>query len=604
MRRLKANTIRLFAVLLTVLMLFSLLAGCRENGSQSGGKVETFSWWLYGSEDSSYYETYQENPVVQYMLSKPYGPENKNLALEFTSPVSGTEQDSFNLMLATGDLTDIMDLTAYTGSIIDLYQEGVILDLTEYVENYMPNYKAIVEANPEIAQAAITLVDGEKKYLQLIGTGDRAQINWCGYAYRRDWLVKYGTNPNDGSTFSGSFQDALPDGSPDKDSWVDNVVFPSGGGDPIYISDWEWMFEIFTRALDEQNISDGYCLSIPYSGFVSMGDLVCAFGGGGPQWYKNKADEIVFGGTSDAFQVYLQAMNTWYANGWMDKAFTEHSADMFYRIDDTKVRQGKVGLWLGLHSQLMGRLDSGEEFAKDAIVFAARQPINDIYGSAAQQNVEPYTYYSISRIGQSVAVSNTAEDKDLATLFSFFDYLYSEEGGVMKMMGLNKQQVEEIQSEFYVEYGLSEGAYYRLPDSEVNDGRIYAYTDKIVSDTGTLKQASTAVKLKLGYDFVSLRQESGTDQLMANYNQWVIYNNDGYLDQAFIRQLTPDNMKIQAKTLNNVNEFMSKNVPNFIKGSKDPFNDEDWQSFVKALNKYSPAKVSQLYQDLLDQLIG
>ncbi|HAL74795.1 MAG TPA: hypothetical protein DCM45_06880 [Clostridiales bacterium] len=588
--------------MLIILMTFSVLAGCGQNGGQTAGEAETFSWWLYGSEDSSYYPTYQENPVVQYMLSKAYGPDKKKLALEFTSPVTGTEQDSFNTMLATGDYTDVMDLTAYTGSIVDLYQEGIILDLTEYVEKYMPNYKALVEANPVIAQAAITLIDGEKKYLQVIGTGDPAEINWCGYAYRRDWIVKYGTNPKDGSAFSGSYQATLPDGSPNKDSWVDNVVFPSGGSDPVYISDWEWMFEIFTRAMAEQNITDGYCLSIPYSGFVSMGDLVCAFGGGAPQWYKNKSDQIVFGGTSDDFQVYLQAMSTWYKNGWMDQAFTERSADIFYRIDDTKVRQGKVGLWLGLHSQLMGRLDNGEGYAKDSIVFSARQPINDIYGSAAQQNVEPYAYYSISRIGQAVAISSKAKDKDLAALCSFIDFLYTEEGGVMKMMGLNKQQYEESKSEFYTKYGLTEGAHYRLPDSEVKDGKIYSYVDKIVADTGTLKQASTAVKLKPGYDFVSLRRESGSDQLMANYKQWVVYTNDGYLDQPFIRQLSPDNMKTQSKTMNNVNEFMSKNVPLFIKGDKDPFNAEDWQSFVKALNKYNPAKVTAMYQELLDNL--
>ena len=72
--------------------------------------------------------------------------------------------------------------------------------------------------------------------------------------YRRDWLVNYGTNPQTGEAFSGEWKDG---------EWTDNVVFPSGGTDPVYISDWEWMFDIFETALQMQGMTDGYVMQLP-----------------------------------------------------------------------------------------------------------------------------------------------------------------------------------------------------------------------------------------------------------------------------------------------------------------------------------------------------
>jgi putative aldouronate transport system substrate-binding protein len=137
--------------------------------------------------------------------------ENKNgkfkIDLEFMVPVAGSEVDNFNTLLSTGEYADIMEMSRYQGSIVELYEDGVIVDLTEYMEEYMPNYMAYLEANPELARTAANLVDGERKYLQLYSYNSSVMDEyWSGYNYRRDWLVKYGENPVDGSKFSVSTQ--------------------------------------------------------------------------------------------------------------------------------------------------------------------------------------------------------------------------------------------------------------------------------------------------------------------------------------------------------------------------------------------------------------
>ena len=441
------------------------VAGCSKgDGAEQGGidAKHSYTMWIAQGEDSSYYSSYNDNPSIQYMLTKTWKDENDKdtkISLDIQVPATGTAKDNLNTMISTGDYTDVLDISMYTGSIIDLYEQGIVQDLTPYVEKYMPNYLKFLDANPDYKKTTMTLVNGQPKYLTLTSYRKKLDDQWGGYMYRRDWIVKYGKSPSDSSAFTGEYTAKNDDGSINLDSWKDNVVFPSGGTDPIYISDWEWMFEIFQTALKDQGISDGYCMSLYYPGYLQTGDLVSSFGGSSATWFLNKEGKAEFGMTSDNFRTYLQCMNTWYKNGWIDKAFPEHASNQFYEIDDAKVRQGKVGLWYGLQSQLAGKSDIGEHFTKGAVVYGARKPINDAYGSEAQKNIEPYCFYQQGLEGSSYVITDNAAEKDMIALLRFLDYTYSDEGMLLKSTGLNKEQYNATQNAFYSEYGLTEGAY-------------------------------------------------------------------------------------------------------------------------------------------------
>jgi len=594
---------RFVALMVMVAILLTLvLSSCGDNGGQTDGETVKYGVWIINGEDTTYYPTYEKNPGIEYLTSRTWGPDNKKVSLEFFVPVSGQQADNFNTLLSTGDYPELMDATMYNGSIIDLYEQGIILDLTELVDQHMPNYKAFLESHPEQAQVATYVVNGEKKYLTLRAFRDAPPFNWGGYQYRRDWIIKYGTNPKDGSKFSGSYSEKLPDGSDNKNSWQDNVVFPSGESDPVYISDWEWMLDIFKKAIEDQGITDGYPMSLYYPGYLAVGDLISAFGGGNnAAWYKNTDGTIHFGGNEDDFRVYLQAMNTWFQNGWIDKAFTEHASDMFYKIDDAKVRSGKIGLWYGVQNQLMGNLDDGEGLKAGMMVYAARQPINDIYGTAAQQNVEPYTMYQLGIEGNNWIITDKAEEKDIVPLLSMMDYMYSEEGSLMGSLGLNKEQYEVTKNELYTRLGLTEGAYTRVPEDQARGDRVYRWVETILFDGGTLQSACKPNRFFF-LDRATVNLPGGTESFIGNLEQWIWYENKGGITGAISNQITPDEQKTIAKTQTNINEFMAKSVPPFIKGEKDPFSDDDWTNYVKALNKYNPAKVTAIYQEKLDNL--
>ncbi len=595
----------LFAILLPLVACGSQKTESSEptpGADKTVPEVRQYSFWIRTGESN--YTDYNENPGIEYLEMLPYGTDEKGnpkyLDLSFYIPVSGAEQDNFNTLIATGDYMDVMQLTGTNASPIDLYEQGVAMDITEYVKKYMPHYLAFLDQFPDLKATATNIIDGEKRFLVLNNYGSGIKKMWGGYQYRRDWIVKYGQNPVDGSAFSGAYTITNADGSVDLDSWQDNVVFPSGGPDPVYLSDWEWMFKIFDVALDSQEISDGYCLSLYYPGYLATGDLVSAFGGGGPTWYKTSDLEVNFGMTSDDFRTYLQAMNTWYKNGWIDKAFPEHTSDNFFMIDNTRIYSGKVGLWWGAQATLGGNLVNPEEpLLKDYVSFSAAQPINDIYGSKDQKNKIPFTFYQISQAEGTSMVTTAAKDKDLETLFTFLDSLYDLQGNAIAFsFGLNQEQYELTRNKFMTDNGFTRGVYTLVEEN--GETRYELYPE--VADSGTLSTLRPARLPGLNLQATMLSSGSYKPGFLKNTSRWTQYKNTGWIED--LSQLSTEDANAYNKIVTNINEFATKNVPPFIKGVKDPFNDDDWNAFVSALNKYGPDKASTILQEMIDLLYG
>ena len=608
------------ALLCAVLMLVTLLAACNPDSASPSGDASgepgepvvtaatSFTAWISRGEDSSNYSDYRDNPVFKLYLDQVYkgeGGKDVKVDMQFLIPPTGSEQDIYNTMMGTGEYCDVMSMTHSTGTpLTDLYKDGIVMDLTPYMEEHMPNYMAFLAKNPELALTATNIVDGEKKYLQLYRF-DYQPFQTLGPLYRRDWIVKYGKHPVTGAAFSGEFTVKNEDGSWDTDSWVDDVVFPNGSSDPLYISDWEWMFGIFDTAMADLGITDGYCVSTGSSGFNSMGMLINSFGGGGPMWYKDRDNNISFGANSDDMRAYVQCMNTWYEKGWLDKAFAEHVGDMPFRIDEAKIRVGKVGAWFGFDNNLLGRLDAGGEYDAGMMAYAAPYPMNDIYGGPEQQNQPPYWMYQLKSEGPRYIITNKVKDKDMAALLSFIDRMYAPENGIMNGWGLSKEQYEATQDPFYTKNGLTEGAYYDSGE-KAEDGKTIYYRNPIVAnDSGVMYSGSAFLRfLGLGgySDTVKMLDQRTDTYLHMRYLWTDLYTDTGWLQGSFTSQLTAADSKTVATTQSKVDEFVSKNLPPFIKGDKDPYDDTQWTAYVNALNKYSPDKATALYQNLIDLL--
>lgn len=588
----KKTFVKIISMLLLVTMMLSLTACGNNGGSNTAGSDTSYTMWIYSGADFAYYSDYAENPVFQYTKGMGWGEEGKAIDIEFWVPPAGTQNDNYATMIGSGDLPDIID-----GCISDpapaMYEEGIIIELTEYIDQYMPNYKSWLEKYPAVAKSITFNVDGKDRIFSIIGFNEDVPYQFQGTQYRRDWIVKYGTNPTTGAAFTGGYEDPN-----DVDSWKDDVVFPSGGTDPVYISDWEWMFEIFAKALEAEGITDGYATSIYYPGFTWNGGLCSCFGGGTVMWSADpETDECRFGGDSSHMRAYLTCLNNWYEKGWLDKHFNERTADIFYDIDSVTVRQGKVGLWVGQTSQLGGRMDLNDGgYTEGIYVAGCALPINDIYGTDADKFVEPDCIFGSSISGTSYLLTTTLAEsgKDIPTLLSYIDYFYSEEGALIKTMGLNAEQAAELGSGQYESWGLSNGSYHAT-----DDGR-YVWDDVIVNDTGALKGAVQFMRFP-GVTLVGSVDEGYHPNYEKSLQLWLKYPNTSFFQgTAVTNNMTVEDTTTISNSQSRILDFMTINAPDFIKGKKDIENDEDWNYWCTMLKKYNYQKVSDICQKYLD----
>lgn len=576
-----------------------ILRGAGNTATDLNPEDDTYyTMWIHSGPGSSYYTEYEDNPAVKYAETMTWGEEGKSIFIDFVIPPANKEPDDLQNMYINGNLTHVLDGVICDSADI-MYANNRIIDLTEYVNQYMPNYKKVLDTVEDVRKSAVFNIDGEEKILGIVTVNESYKDVNFGYEYRRDWIVKYGSNPQTGAAFSGGYTDES-----DPDSWEDDVVFPSGGSDPVYISDWEWMFGIFETAMEDMGIDDGYCISMYYPGYMWSGGLCSSFGGGTPMFYVNDQGQACFGGVSDSLRTYLECLSAWYEKGWLDKTFDQKTSDAHYAIDSAKIHQGKIGIWYGQQSTLGNRIynqndPSQTPLAEGIFVAGAPMPINDIYGPEECRNVIPdCTAAGVGMQGSPVYITTKAveDGKDIAALCAFFDYFYTEEGAVVKTVGLNQEQVQASGSDFYEKNGLTEGAYTNVSDGEYR----YRLADALALDGGNLKIAVSADKMP-GLALVKSVDKCQSATFRASMDAWIKYPNIGLWNGTPGFLIEEEDSKAIDKIHTKLLNYMDAHTMEFIKGQKDVTDDKTWEDWCTMLRKQNYEKALNLVQPYVEK---
>lgn len=592
--------------ILALLMVFALLIPLTACQKEEADEM-SYTVWLYTAQDTAYYSEYEQNPVLNYLLRDEYA--GKKIKLEFQVPAAGQAQNNYQTMLAGGEFPTLLQSSVADPAPV-MYDNGYILDITDYVKEYMPNYWNLIQTTPELKEKVMFDIDGEERILSINTLYDQAEyVDFGGMCYRRDWIVKYGKNPSTGEAFAGGYN------SDDVDDWSDDVMFPSwydgekkakalaidptwDGTEPFFISDWEWMFEIFEEAQTALGIADGYCVSMYYPGYTWAGGLCSCFGEGGMIWYADTENKVQFGGSSDSTRAYFTCMNNWYEKGWLDQSFNERVNDVYYQIDAASVRQGKIGMWCGVKGDLGGRIDLKDGGNTEGIfVSGCSYPVNDIYGTEECKYVAPRVMnLDTSVVGTGYYIMDGADKKDLGPLFAFLDTLYSEEGAVLRTLGMNKEQLSEdgVETDFYKAYDLLDGAY----TADAN-GK-YVISDVIKNDSGSLSAAVSLDKLP-GLQLVKNVDRGYTQTLEQSLKAWIRYDNQGRIwgSTAFLNASVDDTDTCQ-KALTKVLNYMEQNAYKYMDGEKDISDDGQWNVWCTALKKFNVDNVSEILQKYVD----
>lgn len=208
-----------------------------------------------------------------------------NISLKGTaSPMETDSTEAFNLMIAGQDIPDIV---GGNRDLINQYgMEGAFMPLNDLIEEYAPDFKKILDENPDI-KGAITAADGNIYQIPFVYESLVSEA----WFVRQDWLDAVGM---EAPTTVDEFHDVLT-------AFVNED--PNGNGQKDEVG-------YFTRLTNTDNV---------LKGLLSLFGIQDA-------WHTDEEGNVGVGLYSEEYKEAIKSVSQWYAEGLIDpEIFTRGS---------------------------------------------------------------------------------------------------------------------------------------------------------------------------------------------------------------------------------------------------------------------------------------
>lgn len=336
---------------------------------------QTLSYWgEINGNLISVAATHDEIPFFQDWQKK------TGVPLKFTAPPTGQVKESLNVMLASGDLPDMIEynfLGDFPGGPEKAISDGYILKLNDLIDKHAPNLKKYLQDHPDIDKMVKT--DSGSYYAFPFIRGDEFLRVFQGPIIRKDWLDELG----------------LPV--------------------PETIDDWT---KTLTAFKEKKGAAAPFSVVSKPRFFNESGNGAFLGAFGVTRGFYQEDGKIKFGPYESGFKEYLKLFRQWYANGLLDKNIA--TADS--KALDGNMASGETGASVGNAGGGIGKwqpLVEGDD--PKAVLVAAPYPVLN-KGETPKFGQKSQAYASEG----TVAISTSAKDPVLAV--EMLDYGYSEEG--------------------------------------------------------------------------------------------------------------------------------------------------------------------------------
>lgn len=453
------------------MLILSLLAmtGCMKSGEKEKVKL---TWYML-TEDVNLYNGLKGVEVIE---------DATGVDVLFQSPPSNSE-DAYKMMVISGDLPDVI-LWQYSASTDRMYEEGLIIDLTDLIAEHAPNLTRIFNERPELRKEVET-ADGRIYYFPSINpmltVEDICRRTTAGLIIRKDWLDKLGLS-------------------------VPNTVD-------------EW-YEVLTAFKTRDPNGNGVHDEIPFDGW---GLPYFAASYGVLNRFCIKPDgTVVYGPMEQEYKAYLETMNKWYSEGLLGSNCLIHSEA--WKVEN--IVNNLTGAFTGMDNAWRHYLPNLQENVADAM-FA---PVPWALSSDGVR----YTFRTETAGHMSKMVTTITSDcKDPVAAVKFIDYMYSQEGADLLTWGIEgKTYVVENGEKKLTDYALevAEDGYLVLHHYAIGHAAFPKYDgesvvlatypeEQIVAET-TWADSSNALVYP-PYISLSLEDKAFCDGVMGDVNNYI-----------------------------------------------------------------------------------
>lgn len=404
---------KLVSLAMTAILAATSIMGCSQGGNQQSATTpaqttkadgqgaapqgtaaqgaEEFSYPVNSTETLTYWCELNQNVSANFasLGDTPFAKEwekETGVKLEFQHPPANQGNEQFSLLLADGNLPDLMEYAwmNYPGGPEKAITDGNILALNDIFDQYCPNIKKYLEENPDIDKMIKT--DEGHYYVFPFIRGDKKLCNTIGPMIREDWLKEL------------------------------NLEVPET------IDEWE---TVLTAFKDQKGVSAPFSWEYTMGALTDWNPFMLAYGVT-RSFYLADDGTIHFGATEQGYKDYLTLFNRWYAEGLLDPDLATLALDQV----SAKITSGDAGASLGWAGSRMGTwINAAIQTDPDFMLVAAPYP-----------TLNKGDYPEFGQIDNQypnqgcVAITKSCKNVELAA--RLMDYAYSDEGHMLFNFGI------------------------------------------------------------------------------------------------------------------------------------------------------------------------
>lgn len=482
-----------------------------------------------------------------------------DVTIEWNIPCGDNDeiQAYYLATMASGNYPDIIKWqhnNCYTGGVAQMYADGIIIRLNEVIDQYMPNYKALLEANPQVAK---TLMDDDGNYLYFTVINplntelEKASVTWWGLMMRQDWL--------------------------------DNVGMEA----PTTIDEW---YDVLTAFKEGDPNGNGEQDEIPFDAGSSGHSLfMSAFGIQSGAYIDPETGKVGYGEYSEKYKEYLETMAKWYAEGLIQNLYTD-DAGTLAQSADPNIYADIAGSWKGLSNYWEQRLPQVLEKNPNADFVAIQWP-QYVHG-----NGEFFAGDYGMGYGDRVTTVITVDCKNVEAAARLIDTMYTEEGTNLTTWGTEDSDPFNATQE----WTGGRGTYYIAEDGT------FLETDWANEICTNFYDGAFPNKYRYAMSHASWPRWGAAEYIMAtredtyvnSSKMWALADNSLEYPSAIV--LSTDAQKAVAE-IENMGTYISEMTCKFITG-QEPLTNFD--TYMDTLQKMGIENLIALYQEAYDSFMS
>jgi putative aldouronate transport system substrate-binding protein len=468
--------------------------------------------------------------------------EATGVKLDFVEVPSSAASTTFSLMIAGGDMCDLIPvLEYYTSGIAKAYEEDVIMDIGPYIDEYMPNYAAVLDCLAP-KTVADTLTDGKTLAFYQISDGS---YSGNGFITRADWLE------------------------------AQNITF---SGDMISLDEYTNLLETLHSAYDT-----------PYTYYMTDGTmgLDAAFDTAIPTLVGDgfmtsvtsaifrKGDEVMSGWTADGYREYLEWVLQMMDEGVIYKDFLSLSTDR----GDTNTAQGsgQVAVW-------QANADKMEE------IYGYTDDPNFKVTAVPRVTADPSAQYVwndevalVSNRG-GFSMSSTCQNPELVCQWE--NYFWTTEGY------------------YLVNYGVEGESYHMDGDTPVFDWDVpTTVTGRNAPNAEMAQTLFTMTRFAGGYMDNDSLLPTFPDSALEAVELWTVEGSTDDRNYPSSITFTAEESEEIAQYEGDFLTYAAEKCLKFLDGAEE-LNDDTWNDFVNTSNSMGLDKIVAVYQNAYDQYLA